>query len=96
MIKHLVFFKMKEDADPAAQEKMVAMLRALPAVIPQIKDFEVGVNFATGPAASDISLYSTFENEADMETYRVHPEHQKVVAFIGKVTSERRVVDYEV
>lgn len=97
MLKHIVCWKVK-DAEGATREenikKMKVMLDTLPAQISEIKAFEVGVNFNPADAAYDISLYSGFENQAGLDIYQQHPEHQKVVAFFGKVVAQRVVVDY--
>ncbi len=92
MIKHIVLWKLKDRAQAA---EMKAALEALPAKIPQIVTFEVGICLAAGEALADVALYSEFASLADLETYVAHPEHQKVVAFIRPLVSERRVADYE-
>ena len=40
-------------------------------------------------------LISHFESEADLDVYRVHPEHKKVLTRILEATSARAAVDYE-
>lgn len=69
---------------------------SLPGKIPQIKKMEVGINADQTDAASDVLLYSEFDSWEDLQTYHKHPEHQRVVEFLNKVRSEKRVVDYEV
>jgi len=99
MFKHLVFFKLQDQAEGASvaenAQKVKELLDGLPALIPQIKQLETGINIKAGDAASHVSLYTVFENEADFNLYKDHPHHLKVVAFIGTVCSERRFVDYE-
>lgn len=91
MIKHIVLWRLHDRANaPAIKSK----LEALPAVMPCIRTLEVGINLATGDAMADAALYSEFDSLADLDTYMTHPEHQKVVAFIRPLASERRVVDY--
>ena len=46
--------------------------------------------------AYDIALYSELENKEALGVYQDHPMHLHVKEFIGAVTSERVVVDYEV
>lgn len=99
MLTHIVFFKMKETSEgPSAGENLSILLeklRALPHHIPQIKELEAGKDVSESAASFDIALVTRFANAADLETYRIHPEHQKVVDFIQKTTSDRAVVDYE-
>ena len=99
MITHLVFFKLLPEANGQAaaanQAEMIARLQALPAQIPELQALTCGADFSDTPASFDVGLYTLFASRDDMETYRVHPAHQEVVAFIKEVTSERAVVDYE-
>jgi hypothetical protein len=55
----------------------------------------VGINHNDTPNAADIALYTEFATEADLQAYQEHPEHLALVPFIGSITDERRVVDYE-
>ncbi len=99
MIKHIVLFKVKSEFEGEKKQEVINMLKdaleALPAIISEIKGFEVGVNFADSPAAYDISLFSEFESKESLKAYAVHPEHQKVVKLFGENTENRVVVDYE-
>lgn len=100
MLKHIVLFKLKPSAEGASKEanakKIKTDLEALTAKIPQIKKMEVGINCIPGEAAYDIAIYSEFANEADLSSYAKHPEHLKIVEFVGKVRENRVVVDYRV
>lgn len=100
MIKHIVMFRLKEGAEGRSKrenlETLKTLLESLPAKIPGIRYFEVGINEGESKSASDIALYSEFDTMQALEIYRKHPEHIKVVELIEKICSERRVVDYEV
>lgn len=100
MIKHIVLFKMKEfDTISVKNDFMVrfkAKLEELPAIIPQIRDYEVGINQSESPHAYDISLISVFDSNEDFEVYRKHPTHQAVLDFARQVTAKFRVVDYHI
>ena len=91
MLKHIVFFKMK---DRAQAETLVTMLSGLKETIGDIEQLEAGINIKEGDNAADVALYTSFKDEAALDRYRVHPEHQKVVAFIGEHCSARQFVDY--
>jgi hypothetical protein len=100
MITHLVFFKMTEEAEGASAaenaDTLIKQLRELPAKIPQLVDLEAGRDFSGTPASYDVGLVTRFKTREDLETYRIHPEHQKVVDFVQKTTSARAVVDYSI
>lgn len=98
MLKHIVLFKLKDNAEGNSKEKnaarMVEMLHGLTSVIPQIRHLEAGVNAIPSDASYDVAIYSEFANEQDLSIYMKHPEHQKVVEFVKKVVEGRVVVDY--
>lgn len=98
MIKHIVLFRVKgnqEDRTTRIQE-LVQQLKGLREAIPQVKALEVGVNQGHSASAADVGLYMEFASWEDLEAYRQHPAHQRVVTWIEKHCDERRVVDYEV
>ena len=98
MLKHIVMFKLKANAEGASKEqnakKIKAELEALTGRIPQIRRMEVGINCIPGEVAYDVAIYSEFANENDLLIYMKHPEHVKVAEFVGKVRESRVVVDY--
>ncbi len=99
MIKHIVLWKLKdfaEGADKIRNAQIVkAELEALKNKIPQITHLEVGINFIPSENAYDVSLYSAFEAEKDLELYQKHPEHVKVASLIAKLRESRVVIDYK-
>ncbi len=100
MIKHIVFWRLKENAEGASKEENAATLKqileALKESIPEIIHIEVGMNGIESPAAFEVALYSEFASFDDLKIYQAHPEHLKCKEFVEKVTSERAVVDYEI
>ncbi|MEW6265339.1 MAG: Dabb family protein [Thermodesulfobacteriota bacterium] len=100
MIKHIVFWKLKEAAEGGTKaenaRKMKALLEALPAEIEEIERLEVGLDFSATPDSFDVVLSSEFASRADLETYQKHPAHLKAGEFVKKVRLERKIVDYEV
>lgn len=94
MIKHIVFFKFK-DNDKANVEAIATRLRALEEHIPEVKLMDVGVNFSQEERAFDMSLITEFETLEDLKTYAVHPKHVDFVDYIKLLGTETKVVDYE-
>jgi len=99
MIKHIVMWRLKDEAAGATKAenavKLKESLEALKSEIEELKALEVGINFNPSPAAFDVVLYSEFENREGLEAYQKHPEHVKIVGFVGEIRSDRAVVDYE-
>ena len=69
-------------------------LESLPSSIPVIRSMEVGVNVVQSERAYDLALVSTFDDLEALETYRVHPAHQEVVAFIARYKEASAAVDF--
>ena len=100
MVIHLVFFNMREEAEGASGEenaqKLVRELQALPSLIPELLELQAGRDFSGTEASYDVGLLTKFRSPEDLETYRFHPAHQKVVEFVKRTTTDRAVVDYEI
>lgn len=98
MLKHIVMWKFKDQAEGKTRAENCAyikkMLEALPPIIPCIKSMELGINAYPGEMASDMALTVTFGTAEDLETYKNHPEHVKVSEYVAKVRASRTVVDY--
>ncbi|NLY42330.1 MAG: Dabb family protein [Desulfovibrionales bacterium] len=98
MVGHIVMWKLQDSAagKSAAENAatMKAMLEALPAAISFLRKLVVSTSvFASSPEV-DVVLYTEFDSPEDLQSYQVHPEHQKCVQFVSGVVAERRVVDY--
>lgn len=100
MLKRVVMWRLKEEAlgkiKKENAKEFKRLLDNLPAVIPGLNVFEVGLNESDNDAAADIVLISVFEDDKAMDSFLKHPEHQKVVEFIKQVRSDRIFVDYEI
>ncbi len=94
MVVHIVMFKFKDENKALNMAEVQSQLEKLEKTIEVLKSIEVGINFNESQRAFDLSLYSTFENEADLKEYVIHEEHLKVVSLIKDVTVESKVVDY--
>jgi len=98
MINHVVLFKLKDY--PTKEKKKVlvelkSLLEDLKNKIKEVKYIEVGLNFEFEAKSHDICLISHFESVKELDKYRTHPEHLKVVKRIGETTVSRAAVDYK-
>lgn len=100
MIKHIVFWKLKDQAhgnDKSTNAQLIRkMVHALRGKIPSIGHIEVGIDFSKTDASFDVALYSEFADQAALDAYQDHPDHKAMMPFIAEARSERRVVDYVV
>jgi len=97
MLRHIVMWNFKdgltEAENQANAERVKAELEALKSSIPEIIKLQVHIN-PTQVSNMDIMLDSLFENEETMKVYKMHPEHLKLVEFIGSILQNRMVFDY--
>lgn len=100
MIKHIVFWKLKGEAEGGTAadnaQKAKQLLESLNGKIPGLLHLEVGIDFLHSADSADIVMYSEFESRESLDAYHHHPAHEAVKGFIGAIRNERRVVDYEV
>ncbi len=98
MVGHIVMWKLKETAEGRSAAEngkiMQEMLGNLPKLIPQLHTLVVSTDVFASSPETEVVLYTVFNSREDLQTYQVHPEHQKCVAFVSSVAAERRVVDY--
>jgi heme-degrading monooxygenase HmoA len=100
MIKHIVMWKLKdqaEGADKAANAReMKRRLDECANVVPGILKFEVVLAQPGLEATYDVVLYSEFESKEALAAYVEHPTHKAVVPFIGAIREGRQCMDYEI
>jgi hypothetical protein len=95
MLKHVVFFKFKPEAVADEIADLENSLRALPAVIPEIREFVVGRDVVRSERSYDLALISAFDDLSAMNRYQVHPDHQAVVAKVKALCNGVVAVDFE-
>ncbi len=99
MVKHIVFWKLKDEANGMNKEENAAAIKQkledLNGKIEGCIKLEVGFDFLHSAESVDVVLYSEFESKEALDFYANHPLHKAVMPFIAEARSERRVVDYE-
>ena len=99
MINHVVLFKLKNYNSEAEKQDTIATLEdallGLLGKISELKHIEVGVNYEITSKSYDICLFTHFESVIDLDAYRVHPDHVKVVELLNQHVVERAAVDFE-
>lgn len=97
MISHIVLFNFKEEAMGEKKKELIEIgknaLEELKNKIPELKKIQVGVNFLESSASYDLSLYTEFETQIDLDVYQDHPEHVKVKELFSQIVEKRAVVD---
>jgi hypothetical protein len=100
MVKHIILWKLKEELSPAEKESVKAGIKegleGLMGKVPGLVSIHVQTN-GLASSNADVMLDCTFESEAALNAYSVHPAHVAVAD--GKVrpyTAVRSCLDFEV
>lgn len=100
MIKHIVFWKLHEEANGMTKHENALIIKQkledLQGKIEGLLKIEVGIDFLHSSESADVVLYSEFSSKEALDYYQSHPLHKAVMPFIAAARSERRVVDYEI
>ena len=100
MLKHIVMWKLRDQAEGADKATNVlraqALLQACSALVPGILRFEVATARPGLEATYDLLLYTEFTDRAALAAYQQHPQHVAAKPFMKAVVQERQCMDYEV
>jgi quinol monooxygenase YgiN len=99
MLRHIVMWKLKEQAEGADRATNARRLKELLdacAGLPGVIKFEVALAQPGLEATYDVVLYSVFRDKAALDAYQNHPQHLAMKPFISAVRQERQCMDYEV
>ena len=100
MLKHIVMWKLKDQAEGAERaanaQKMKELLDACAGIVPGILKFEVALAQPGLEATYDVVLYSEFADRAALDAYQDHPQHVALKPFVIAVREARQCMDYEI
>ncbi|NLJ15827.1 MAG: Dabb family protein [Clostridiales bacterium] len=94
MIKHIVLWTFKEQAQDKIDDA-AKMLISLNGKVPQLLSIEVGRSIFSNGTNYQLGIVTTFNSVEDLEAYRIHPEHMKVVKFLENIVDKRANIDFE-
>jgi hypothetical protein len=99
MVKHILFWRLKDQAEGRSKAENIDICRqrvlALPQSIPEIRAIEFGTNFANLPVAFDLAVILSFADKTDVETFVHHPDHMALGQAVNVMRESWAVVDYE-
>ena len=100
MLRHIVIWTLKEQAEGADRatniEKARQLLLACAQLEPGTLHFEVGTAQAGLDCTGDLVLDSTFRDRAALLAYQNHPQHLALKPFMKVVVAARQCMDYEI
>jgi len=96
VLRHVVMFKFKDDATAEDVKKVEDAFSALPAQIPEIRDYEWGLNNSPENLNKGLThcFLVTFHSEEDREIYLPHPAHKEFVEILGPHLDDVCVLDF--
>lgn len=99
MIRHIVFFKIKDFSSDEeriqAKENLLLTFRGLIGQIPQTRKYLVEEDLIQGPSSFDVVVDSSFDSLEDLKAYQNHPAHLDAVQEAKQWFSDKAVVDYK-
>lgn len=99
MIRHIVFFSMKQTAlgedGLTNAHKMAEHFRRISREIPGVHSVELGLNYNSEERFYEMALNQVFDSKQALETYTNDPRHIEVRDFVRQVIDHRIVVDYD-
>ena len=97
MFRHVVLLTWNADATAEQRAAVPEGLRTLPALIPEIRSYHVGLDAGLAAAGnSDLVVVADFDDVAGYVVYRDHPAHLDVIArSIKPILASRAAVQHE-
>jgi len=97
MIRHVSLLTFVPEATEAQIEAAAAALRALPPLIPELRDYRVGPDVGIDTGNATFVVIGDFDDADGYRTYRDHPEHVAVAReHILPILSARTAAQYAI
>ena len=97
MLRHVVLFKLKEDAPKGTLALLKDELGALSKSIPEIRAYDYGSDLGLRDGNFDLCLVAQFDDAEAFNRYVIHPDHQRFVSdCLTPVAADRVAVQFEV
>ena len=89
-------FRWAAGTTPDQVQAVQQALAALPAAIPELRDYRTGPDVGLGAGNWDYVVVADFDDADGWRAYVAHPAHQEVIAeLIRPVVAERAAVQFE-
>jgi endonuclease/exonuclease/phosphatase family metal-dependent hydrolase len=97
MIRHVSLLTFVPEATPEQIEGVVTALRALPARIPELRDYRVGPDVGIDTGNATFVVIGDFDDSDGYRAYRDHPDHVVVAReHILPILAARTAAQYEI
>ena len=98
MICHIVLVRLKKDVSEADGREFMTRAERVLGAIPTVRNFRIGRGLGVkSEREHPIAIVMDFEDETALESYQIHPDHQRFVSdILGPIQDDKRVYDYSV
>ncbi|WP_419919195.1 Dabb family protein [Candidatus Poriferisocius sp.] len=97
MIRHVVMFRFRNDADATQRRAVRDAIATMPGATGATEAYAIGPDLGLAEGNFDFAVVGDFADEAAYLTYRDHPEHQRIVSeIIRPAISDRAAIQYEI
>jgi len=76
--RHVVVLDLSGATDTQVED-VITRLRTLPAVIPELRAYEVGRDAGLSDGNSTLAVVADFDDADGYRAYRDHPEHRRII-----------------
>lgn len=96
MICHVVLIRLKDDVTEERSQELLTQAKAVLGPIPGVRNLRVGKGMGIkADVRYPFALVMDFDDEAALDAYQVHPEHQRFVhEILGPIGDDKQVYDY--
>lgn len=84
MICHIVLYRMKAGTTQEDENRLIDQARRKLTTLPGVRNLRAGKSIEGRKQGYSVALVMDFQDEAALETYRLHPDHQKFVKEIAE------------
>jgi hypothetical protein len=95
MFRHVVMMRYRPDATSEQRAAVATALSTLPARIPEIGEYTIGIDAGVNEGNYDIVIVADFDDVDRYLVYRDHPDHKAVIReHIAPILAERAAVQH--
>ena len=97
MIRHVVMFKFRDDADEAQRQAVHDAIATMPEATGVTEAYTIGPDLGLAEGNFDFVVVGDFTDQDAYLTYRDHPEHQRIVFdIIRSAITDRAAIQFEI
>ena len=96
MFRHVAVFRFTPESTREQHEAVIVALRTLPSIIPELRDYRVGLDAGLVEGNFEMAVVADFDDEAGWRAYTADAEHQRIIAeLIRPILADRSAVQHD-